>query len=120
MNYQTLELGKIEDLGEKVFLHDTLNLSGAEISLNKVAKGYKVPFKHKHKQNEEVYIILSGKGIMEIDNDRIDIQEGSVIKVTPEGIRTLENTSDSELIFIVIQTKSNSLEGFTMTDAEIV
>ena len=133
-NFKKVDLGKFADLGKyimenkdlnmknegKLFLHDLLGLTGCEISMNYAPVGYKVPFKHTHKQNEEVYIVLKGKGIFEIDGEKIEIQEGSLLRVSPAGVRTMENTSDSEMIFMVIQTKTNSLEKFTLTDAQIV
>ena len=43
-------------------LHDELNLTGCEISCNQMPAGAAVPFVHKHKENEEVYIITQGGG----------------------------------------------------------
>ena len=42
----------------RVELHDTLSLTGAEISINDLPAGANVPFVHSHKNNEEVYGIL--------------------------------------------------------------
>ena len=36
--------------------------SSAEISLNELPAGANVPFVHSHKENEEIYGILSGNG----------------------------------------------------------
>ena len=38
----------------RVELHDTLSLTGAEISINDLPAGANVPFVHSHKNNEEV------------------------------------------------------------------
>ncbi len=122
-NYKKTELGKIDELinleNGKAFLHDALELTSCEISINAVPKGFKVPFNHKHKQNEEVYIILKGKGIMTIDNEAVKVKEGSVVKVAPEASRTIENTSDNEFQFICVQAKVNSLEQYGLKDAEL-
>ena len=122
-NYKKAELGTIEGLinleNGKAFLHDKLDLTSCEISLNIVPKGFKVPFNHKHKQNEEVYIILKGEGKMTIDGEAVDVKEGSVVKVAPEASRTIENTSDNEFQFICVQAKANSLEQYGFGDGEI-
>ena len=122
-NYKTTELGKIGDLinleNGKTFLHDALELTSCEISINTVPKGFKVPFNHKHKQNEEVYIVLKGEGAMTIDGEAVKVKEGSVVKVAPEAARTIENTGDGEFEFICIQAKTNSLEQFGLADAEL-
>ena len=122
-NYKTTELGKIGDLinleNGKAFLHDALELTSCEISINTVPKGFKVPFNHKHKQNEEVYIVLKGEGAITIDRETVMVKEGSVVKVAPEAARTIENTGDGEFEFICIQAKTNSLEQFGLADAEL-
>ncbi len=122
-NYKTTELGKISDIinfeNGKVFLHDALELTSCEISVNTVPKGFKVPFSHKHKQNEEVYIILKGEGIITVDGTSLKVKEGSVVKIQPAASRTIENTSDGEFQFICIQAKADSLEQFGLADAEL-
>ena len=58
-NYMKVSL---EENAPRVELHDKLGLTGAEISINTLPAGECVPFIHSHKQNEEVYYILSGSG----------------------------------------------------------
>ena len=122
-NYKTTELGKIDELinleNGKAFLHDALELTGCEISINTVPQGFKVPFNHKHKQNEEVYIVLKGEGILTIDGNAVNVEEGSVVKVMPAASRTLENTGKGVFQFICVQAKANSLEQFGLGDAEL-
>ena len=47
----------------RVELHNLLGLTGCEISINELPAKAAVPFVHAHKQNEEVYGVLGGKGI---------------------------------------------------------
>lgn len=122
-NYKKAEIGKINEIinleNGKVFLHDLLELTSCEISINTVPKGFKVPFNHKHKQNEEVYIILKGEGIITVDDTPVNVKEGSVVKILPNASRTIENTSDGEFEFICVQAKANSLEQFGLQDGEL-
>lgn len=82
-----------------------------------MSAGVKLPFNHKHKQNEEIYIFLKGNGSMTLDNEIIDVKEGDCIKVLPQAVRTMEAKSD--LQYICIQAKTNSLEQFGLGDAEL-
>lgn len=116
---QNFEQTTINLSDEKTFLHDALNLTGAEISINCAPKGFKVPFNHSHIQNEEIYIFLFGKGVMTIDDIKTPIEAGSVVKIAPNAARTLENTGDTELKFICVQTKENSLTQFGLNDAKL-
>jgi mannose-6-phosphate isomerase-like protein (cupin superfamily) len=123
-NYEFANIGKLEDLTNKqyilpdskkvldgkIFLNELMKLSGSEISLNSFVPKQFFPFNHKHKKNEELFIILSGIGEFEIDGNKISIKEGSVIKVNPDAVRNICNTSeDTNLLFIVIQTVKDSM-----------
>ncbi len=98
-------------------LHDELGLSGAEISLNNLPAGASVPFVHAHKNNEEIYFIISGKGHAVIDDETIELQAGDFIKISPEGKRQFFASNDSGISYLCIQVKKDSLEGYTATDA---
>jgi len=104
----------------KVFLKETLNFTGMEVSLGKIPAGLGVPWSHKHKENEETYIFVKGQGQFLIDGEVLNVQEGTVVRVAPDGVRAWRNNSTEDLHYIVIQAKAHSLGGYTITDGEIV
>ena len=114
-NFTAVDLGKFALLSEtangKAFLKEMTNATGTEISLSVF---------HTHKQNEETYIILSGAGKFQVDDQCFDIAEGSVVRVGPAGVRGMTNTSDKEMIYIVVQSKEGSLEQYSMGDGELL
>ncbi|WP_068717019.1 cupin domain-containing protein [Vibrio tritonius] len=114
-NYSLANLGKILEIQREV-LHDKLSLSGSELSINNLPAGVGVPFVHAHKLNEEVYVILSGEGVFYLDGDEIAIKEGDALKVAPQAARCIKASDFCALSFICIQTKADSLEGFTEND----
>ena len=89
----TISSTTIDLQAQRSELHDALNLTGAEISVNNLPAGAAVPFVHSHKNNEEIYMVLQGRG---------------------------EAWVDSALSFVCVQVKEGSLEGYTMSDAELV
>ncbi len=105
--------------GVRSELHDALSLTGAEISINRLPAGAGVPFVHAHKNNEEIYGILSGKGKAVVDNEEITLTEGDWIKVAPAAKRQFFAADDAGLVYVCIQVKENSLDGYTMTDAVV-
>lgn len=120
--FEKEEIGLINEISKnyengKVFLNNLLGLTSCEISINEMPSGINLPFSHKHKQNEEVYIFLKGEGSMTLDNEIIDVKEGTCIKVLPNASRTIQ--SKTNLQYICIQAKSNSLEQFGLEDAEL-
>ena len=101
---------------DRVELHDTLGLTGAEISVNFMPAGAEVPFVHSHKQNEEIYIILEGKGCMEIDGEKVALEANDFLRVAPEAKRQLFAAEDSSIKYLCVQVKSGSLEAYTASD----
>lgn len=98
-------------------LHDKLSLTGAEISINNLPAGASVPFVHAHKNNEEIYTILSGKGKVVIDGETVELTVGDWIRISPAAKRQFFAAEDEGISFICIQVKENSLEGYTRDDA---
>lgn len=98
----------------RVELHDTLSLTGAEVSINNLAAGTEIPFYHSHKENEEIYFIAAGKGFMEIDGDKVPLEAGDWLRVAPEAKRKLH--AETDMTEICIQVKAGSLEHWTATD----
>ena len=104
----------------RVELHDTLGLTGAEISINVLPAGASVPFVHSHKQNEEIYGILEGEGSAVIDDETIALSAGDWLRVSPVAARRFFASKQSSIKYVCIQVKANSLENYTATDAEIL
>ena len=102
----------------RVELHNKLGLTGSEISINSLPANSNVPFVHAHKENEEVYYILSGSGKFIIDDKEVNLETGDVIKIIPAANRQLFAGSEG-ISYLCIQTKTNSLEEYTATDAII-
>ena len=104
----------------RVELHNLLGLTGCEISINELPAKAAVPFVHAHKQNEEVYGVLGGKGQLYIDGQVVDIKAGDWFVIRLNGHRTIHASDDEGIKFICIQTKSGSLREFTAGDAIIL
>ncbi|MEZ3504375.1 MAG: cupin domain-containing protein [Lachnospiraceae bacterium] len=98
-------------------LHDKLSLTGAEISINNLPAGAGVPFVHSHKNNEEIYAILTGKGKAVIDGETVELAAGDWIRISPAAKRQFFASEDTAISFACIQVKENSLEGYTKDDA---
>ena len=82
-NYTKITIGK----ENRIELHEKLSLTGAEISLNELPAGANVPFVHSHKENEEIYGILSGNGKAIIDGEEISLSTGDWLKIVPTAKR---------------------------------
>ena len=118
-NYQATSVGDIQTKG-RVTLHNELALTGSEVSINELPPGVSVPFVHSHQRNEEVYIVVKGKGRFYVDGDEFEVAEGSVIRVDPAGQRCITADSQTPIRYVCIQTEAKSLVQFTETDGVIL
>ena len=100
-------------------LHNTLALTGAEISINRLPAGAGVPFVHSHKHNEEIYGVISGSGKAVIDGETVPLTAGDWLRVAPAAKRQFSAAAESGITFVCIQVKGNSLDGFTADDAVV-
>lgn len=113
MNYTKINVGN----EARAELHDKLALTGAEVSINTLPAGTGVPFVHAHKNNEEIYGIISGRGKAVIDGEEVCLSAGDWLKVAPAAKRQFSAAADAGITYICIQVRQNSLEGFTAGDA---
>ena len=98
----------------KLFLRSLLASAGLEMSLNVVPPGKAIPFLHRHRENDEVYIVVGGRGQFLVDGKCIDVAEGSVLRLSPAAARAWRNNSDASLYFLCLQYRADCvIEGGT-------
>lgn len=112
-NY-VLELGPDMRISGKVFGGKAVNATGGEFSFQCFQPNTETGFLHSHKNHEELYFFLSGKGEFQVDGNIFPIQEGSVVRVAPNGLRSIRNNGTSPLIMLCVQYRGNT---FTQEDA---
>jgi mannose-6-phosphate isomerase-like protein (cupin superfamily) len=63
--------------------------------------------KHTHSpDNEELYIVISGSGRMQLDTQEFDVGPGHVIINPPGGTHGLRNIGDTDLRLVVIEVST--------------
>jgi mannose-6-phosphate isomerase-like protein (cupin superfamily) len=131
-NYTAINIGSLEDVKSyslihpktgkevkgKVFLKEPTKSTGTEISFTTIPPKSELGYFHIHYKDEETYIIIKGSGYYQVDNDCFPIRTGSVIRIAPEGVRSLCNTSDEDMVYICVQAKKNSLEEYSTDDGK--
>lgn len=126
-NFTTVDFGKLNELSNyvlelgpdmripgKVFGGKAVNATGGEFSFQCFQPNTETGFLHSHKNHEELYFFLSGKDEFQVDGNILPIQEGSVVRVAPNGLRSIRNNGTSPLIMLCVQYRGNT---FTQEDA---
>jgi mannose-6-phosphate isomerase-like protein (cupin superfamily)/ABC-type transporter Mla MlaB component len=104
--------GGFSENQEARFANEDLDLETLGVSYQIVKPGKHHAFGHRHKEAEEVYVVLRGSGKMHLDDEEIAVKRLDAIRVAPEVTRGFEADSD-ELEILVFSRK-------TPGDAEIV
>lgn len=109
-----LELGPEIKIPGKVFGAHAVDATGSEFSLQVFAPGQETGFLHTHRNHEELYFFLGGKGEFQVDGNVFPVEEGSVVRVAPDGRRSVRNNGTEPLAMLCVQYRANT---FTATDA---
>lgn len=68
---------------------------------------------HYHTDLEEIYYVLSGSGLLTIDDEQKEISRGDVVHIPPPAPHTLLNTGNVPLRFITLTVSvSSQSEGY--------
>lgn len=132
-NFDVINLGKLNELGNyvleltpeikipgKVFCGSALQATGSEFSFQLFQPGTETGFLHTHKTHEELYFFLSGNGEFQVDGQVFPISEGSVVRVAPEGKRSVRNNGTEPLVMLCIQYKGNTFNSEDTADGNIL
>lgn len=58
---------------------------------------------HTHENNEEVYFIIKGKGLMTVDGEEVEVSAGDLIFNKCYGTHALKNSGDEPIEILVFQ-----------------
>jgi mannose-6-phosphate isomerase-like protein (cupin superfamily) len=71
------------------------------VSYFRYGSGHKSPFGHRHREQEEAYVVLGGSGRMKLDDEIIELGQWDLIRVSPQVVRAFEGGPDGlELLAI--------------------
>ena len=96
-------------------LKDDLDLKGVAMGFARIPAGRGYTFIHQHEKQEEVYVVLSGKGIICIDGEIIALVPGDIVKVDAIARRSLKADDKSELVCLILG--GLPVEGFPRKDS---
>ncbi len=86
---------------EARFARNPLDFEHLGISYFRYGPGYRAPFGHRHREQEEAYIVVAGSGKIKLDDQVVDLHPWDVVRVAPGVARGFEGGSDGlELIAV--------------------
>ena len=78
--------------------------------------GGKGGYGHRHKTQEEIYFVVSGKLEFKLDDEVIELEGGTAIRVAPEVVRSIWNEGPGDAELIIVSTRVANVH----EDAEMI
>ena len=125
MAYSKRNLSEVENMAPKFgmpegmearFARRALEMESLGVSKLKLPPGVRVPFGHRHEQQEEVYVVVAGGGRIKIDDDVVDLAQWDVVRLPPGTMRQVEGGPDG-IEYLAFGAGDGEL---ARTDAEMV
>src|SRR5215208_4746316 len=99
---------------ESRFARSPLGLETSGVSYFRFAPGFRMPFGHRHSEQEEVYVVVSGNARIKVDDEVVKLGQWDLVRVPAEATRAIEGGSDgAEVLAFGAPTHDNK-------DAEMV
>jgi len=76
------------------FAAGALELQRSGLSYQRIEPGKRQPWGHRHREQEEIYVILSGAGTAKLGTEEVGIGPLDAIRVAPELARNFEAGPD--------------------------
>jgi len=77
-----------------------LNLAGVALGLINLPPHEGYTFTHTHREQEEVYMVLEGRGRLLVDEEEVPLVAGDMVRVDPASKRALKNDGGTPLRII--------------------
>jgi quercetin dioxygenase-like cupin family protein len=76
------------------FARKDLEATKLGVSLQRLKPNQRVPFGHRHEEQEEVYVVVGGSGRLKLDDDTVEVGRWDAVRVAPEVMRAFEAGPD--------------------------
>ena len=124
MGYAKTNLRQVEDSAAKHGVGATqearfprMELGAEQTGLNYliVKPGRREAFAHRHRQAEEIYVVLAGSGRVKLDEELVELGPLDAVRVAPGTTRTFEAGSEGLEVLIFgprVEGDGEMVEGF--------
>jgi uncharacterized cupin superfamily protein len=72
--------------------------------------------RHRHLEQEELYVLLEGTGRMRVDGELLDLAPLDAVLVEPDSARQVFNDTDAEQLWLVAGAPPEHANSLEMTD----
>ena len=102
-NFKEIEDALAERDGdvEARFARKHLDSEHLGVSYFRYGAGYRSPVGHRHREQEEAYVVVGGSGRARLDDEIVELRQWDALRVAPQVVRSFEGGPDGlELIAV--------------------
>jgi mannose-6-phosphate isomerase-like protein (cupin superfamily) len=71
------------------------------VSYFRYAPGFRTPYGHRHREQEEAYVVVGGSGRIRLDDEIVELRQWDAVRVAPGVVRAFEGGPEGlELIAV--------------------
>jgi mannose-6-phosphate isomerase-like protein (cupin superfamily) len=86
---------------EARFARKYLDSEHLGVSYFRYGASYRSPVGHRHREQEEAYVVVGGSGRARLDDEIVELSQWDVLRVAPQVVRSFEGGPDGlELIAV--------------------
>jgi quercetin dioxygenase-like cupin family protein len=119
-NYAKVNLLELEDsIGDRVpeiegrFGRTPLGSRDIGVSHFRYAPGFRSPAGHRHREQEEAYVVVAGSGRALLDGEVVELRQWDTVRVAPEVVRAFEAGPDGMDVIAIGGPKPEGGDGET-------
>lgn len=96
------EVGMDPENFEIRMLREALELRHLAVTFERFAAGWRPPRGHRHRVQEEVYFLVSGRAQAKLGGDVVELEPWTAVRVPAETTRAFRAAGDEDAAFVVI------------------
>ena len=78
------------------------------LSYLRVAPGFRLPFGHRHSEQEEIYLLVGGSAQLKLDDEIVDLEPWDAVRIAKDTVRNLEAGDDGAELVLFGAPKADS------------
>ena len=79
---------------EARFARKPLESKQVAVSYQRLLPNVRIPFGHRHEQQEEIYVVIAGSARAKVDDETVELRQWDALRVDPETMRGIESGPD--------------------------
>ena len=115
-NFNEIESPDPEAEREAKFARSKIGSEHLGVSYFRYGPNFRSTLGHSHREQEEVYVVISGSGKVKLDDEVISLKQWDVVRVSPPVVRAFEGGPEGMELIIAGADRPEGGDGVRVAD----